>query len=230
MKVLITGGGGFIGSHLADRLLDEGHEVLVIDNFSTGRRDNLADRDDLTIVEESIADAGAVDQAFERFAPTRVVHAAASYKDPEGWAGVIQGWIDLLEGPGGIEAFARMYIADPILANYADRSPAAREFLWKAITSSTARGLALGLRGVVGKRPTVYSLRDRLARLAVPAAIVVGDRDHWCTQVSAFLAATIPGAELVEITDSGHMSNLEQPEQFNRAVSRVLERAGRAPG
>ena len=63
--------------------------------------------------------------------------------------------------------------------------------------------------------------------MAMPAAIVNGDRDHWCTQVSAFLAATIPGAELVEITDSGHMSNLEQPEQFNRAVSRVLERLAR---
>ena len=166
----------------------------------------------------------------EMVAGAIICGTGAGSEDPEGWAKVIQGWIDLLEGPGGIEAFARMYIADPILANYADRSPAAREFLWKAITSSTARGLALGLRGVVGKRPTVYSLRDRLARLAVPAAIVVGDRDHWCTQVSAFLAATIPGAELVEITDSGHMSNLEQPEQFNRAVSRVLERAGRAPG
>ena len=32
MKVLITGGGGFVGSHLADRLLDAGHEALVIDN------------------------------------------------------------------------------------------------------------------------------------------------------------------------------------------------------
>ena len=41
MKVLITGGGGFIGSHLADRLLAEGHEALVIDNYATGRRDNL---------------------------------------------------------------------------------------------------------------------------------------------------------------------------------------------
>jgi pimeloyl-ACP methyl ester carboxylesterase len=153
----------------------------------------------------------------------------AGSEDPSAWSATIQGWIDLLEGPG-IEAFAAMYLADPILANYADRSPAAREFLWKAITSNTAAGLALGLRGTVGRRPPVYSLRDRLARLAVPAAIVVGDRDHWCTQVGAFLAATIPGAELVEITDSGHMSNLEQPEQFNRAVSRVLERAGRAPG
>jgi pimeloyl-ACP methyl ester carboxylesterase len=148
----------------------------------------------------------------------------AGSEDQAAWMATIQGWIDLLEGPG-IEAFATMYIADPILANYADRSSAARELLWKAITSNTARGLALGLRGTVGKRPSVYSLRESLARMAMPAAIVYGDRDHWCIQVSAFLAATIPGAELVTIADSGHMSNLEQPEQFNRALSRLLERA-----
>jgi pimeloyl-ACP methyl ester carboxylesterase len=152
-----------------------------------------------------------------------VCGTGAGSEDPEAWAVTTRGWSELLEGPG-IEAFAEMYLADPILADYADRSPAARTFLWNAITSNTARGLALGLRGVVGNRPTVYSLRDRLVRLAVPAAIVVGDRDHWCTRVSAFLAATIPGADLVEIPDSGHMVNLEQPEQFNRALSRFLER------
>ncbi|MCS6874683.1 MAG: GDP-mannose 4,6-dehydratase [Pyrinomonadaceae bacterium] len=41
MKILITGGAGFIGSHLADRLHDEGHEVTVIDNLSTGRYSNI---------------------------------------------------------------------------------------------------------------------------------------------------------------------------------------------
>lgn len=86
MNVLITGGAGFIGSHLADRLVARGDDVLVIDNFSTGRRDNLEVLQNLEVVEGTIADAGLVDAAFERFKPDVVVHAAASYKDPENWA------------------------------------------------------------------------------------------------------------------------------------------------
>jgi UDP-glucose 4-epimerase len=90
MKVLITGGAGFIGSHLADRLLAADHEVLVIDNYETGRRDNLTEQDGLTIVEASIVDSAAVDDAFESFGPDRVVHAAASYKDPEAWVADVE--------------------------------------------------------------------------------------------------------------------------------------------
>src|SRR5579862_9534481 len=40
-SVLVTGGGGFIGSHIVDRLLEKGYEVGVLDNFSTGERNNL---------------------------------------------------------------------------------------------------------------------------------------------------------------------------------------------
>ena len=41
-RILITGGAGFLGSHLSDRLIEAGHEVLCVDNFYTGRRDNIA--------------------------------------------------------------------------------------------------------------------------------------------------------------------------------------------
>ena len=40
-KVLVTGGAGFVGSFLCDRLINEGHEVVVIDNFFTGKKSNL---------------------------------------------------------------------------------------------------------------------------------------------------------------------------------------------
>lgn len=87
MRVLVTGGAGFIGSHLADRLVARSDEVLVIDNYATGRRDNLPEAaGGLTVVEGDVADASLVGDAFERFQPEVVVHAAASYKDPEDWA------------------------------------------------------------------------------------------------------------------------------------------------
>jgi UDP-glucose 4-epimerase len=85
-NVLITGGAGFIGSHLTDRLLERGDRVLVVDNFATARRDTLPAHDELTLIEGTIADATLVQRSFEEFEPEVVVHAAASYKDPEAWA------------------------------------------------------------------------------------------------------------------------------------------------
>ncbi|MFQ5780396.1 MAG: NAD-dependent epimerase/dehydratase family protein, partial [Nitrospiria bacterium] len=41
MKILVTGGAGFIGSHLVDRLIQEGHQVVVVDNLSTGKKKNI---------------------------------------------------------------------------------------------------------------------------------------------------------------------------------------------
>src|SRR4051794_2968348 len=52
VKLLVTGGGGFIGSHLVDRLVRDGHEVRVVDNFTTGHRRNLdSSCDEIELVE-----------------------------------------------------------------------------------------------------------------------------------------------------------------------------------
>jgi UDP-glucose 4-epimerase len=85
MKVFITGGAGFIGSHLTDRLLARGDEVLVIDNFATGRRDNLKPHVKLRIVEDSISNEKLMNYLMQEFKPDLVIHAAASYKDPNNW-------------------------------------------------------------------------------------------------------------------------------------------------
>ncbi|MEI7492974.1 MAG: NAD-dependent epimerase/dehydratase family protein [Alphaproteobacteria bacterium] len=86
MKVFITGGSGFIGSHLADHLLARGDEVLVIDNFVTGRRDNLKPHDKLRVVEDTICNERLVNNLIQEFNPDLVIHTAASYKDPNNWA------------------------------------------------------------------------------------------------------------------------------------------------
>lgn len=85
MKVLITGGSGFIGSHLTDRLLGRGDEVLVVDNFETGRRDNLKGHPKLKVVEDTICNEEGMHELMQSFKPELVVHAAASYKDPNNW-------------------------------------------------------------------------------------------------------------------------------------------------
>jgi UDP-glucose 4-epimerase len=86
MNVLVTGGAGFIASNLVERLLEDGHRVLVIDNFATSRHDSLpADAEKLVVHDASIADRNAVEAAYDEIAPDLVVHAAASYKDPDAW-------------------------------------------------------------------------------------------------------------------------------------------------
>ena len=66
-------------------MLDEGHEALALDNYTTGRRDNLSPREGLTLVDDTIEDSAVVTGVFNDFKPDFVVHAAASYKDPGAW-------------------------------------------------------------------------------------------------------------------------------------------------
>jgi UDP-glucose 4-epimerase len=76
---LVTGGAGFIGSNLVDALLERGDEVAVLDDLSTGRRENLAGALErgAELVEADVADAEAVGAAIARLRPEAVYHLAA---------------------------------------------------------------------------------------------------------------------------------------------------------
>jgi len=74
MRVLVTGGAGFIGSHVCDALLERGHEVVALDDLSSGRRDNLDQRVKLLVADIRSAEAAA---HVERLKPEVICHLAA---------------------------------------------------------------------------------------------------------------------------------------------------------
>src|SRR5215216_3368329 len=106
MRALVTGGAGFIGSHLVDALMERGAEVLVIDDLSTGRRENLegALGSGAELIEADVTDAAAISGVIEARPPDVAFHLAAqidvrvSVSDPVFDVGVnVAGTINLLE-------------------------------------------------------------------------------------------------------------------------------------
>ena len=80
MRILVTGGAGFIGSHIVDAFVEAGHEVAIIDSFwphGGGRRANV--NTNARLFEIDIRDGGAVADVFSSFKPTYVSHHAAQH-------------------------------------------------------------------------------------------------------------------------------------------------------
>ena len=79
MKVLITGGAGYIGSTVASACEDAGHDVVILDDFSTGRREFIGER---PLYEGDIADDSLLDRLFGEQRIDSVVHCAANIMFP----------------------------------------------------------------------------------------------------------------------------------------------------
>lgn len=75
MKILVTGGAGFIASHLVDRLIAEGHDVVIVDNLSAGRKENINPK--ALFYETDICDNLKLEEVFRKERPEIVNHHAA---------------------------------------------------------------------------------------------------------------------------------------------------------
>ena len=75
MKILVSGGAGFIGSNLADALIEKGHEVAIVDNLSTGTKENINKK--AKFYEVDVTDKEALAKVFDEFTPDAIHHLAA---------------------------------------------------------------------------------------------------------------------------------------------------------
>ena len=87
MRFLVTGGAGFIGSHLTERLLAQGHRVTVLDNLSTGKRENIPPHARLTFIQENVltCSANALSRASDRPSYDGLAHLAGTPSVANSW-------------------------------------------------------------------------------------------------------------------------------------------------
>lgn len=116
MRILVTGGAGFIGSNVADRFIELGHEVAILDDFSSGARANVHAR--ARLYEADVADPAALERCFTEFRPEIVNHHAAqidvrhSVADP-----VHDAMINIVGGLRLLEACTRHGVAKFVYAS-----------------------------------------------------------------------------------------------------------------
>lgn len=158
MRVLISGGAGFIASNLADRLVTDGHTVRGFDNFLTGREQNWPDAELLDITDRRMLYALA-----NEVEPELIIHCAASYKDPDKWhldtdtniAGAIN--IAAVAKHHGARVIYFQTVLPPI-SSYAISKIAAEHYLRLSGVPLTVFRLAAvyGPRNLSGAVPTFY--------------------------------------------------------------------------
>ncbi len=124
-RILVTGGAGFIGSHIVDALVAAGHEVAVLDNLSTGKRENVAPAAHLYVAD--LREPAALAAVFAEVGPTAVYHEAAladvraSLREPAEYAQVnIVGTLNLLEACRAAGSVRRFVFASTGGAVYGD--------------------------------------------------------------------------------------------------------------
>ena len=119
-------------------------------------------------------------------------------------------------------AASAAYALGPARIQFQNKDPRGFAEFATRLAEHSPLGSALTLRGVQMRRPSLYDLRDRLAKMSLPVLVLSGDEDEGSLDASLMLKRTIPSAGLVVLPRTGHTCNLEEPALFNRLVQEFL--------
>lgn len=118
----------------------------------------------------------------------------------------------------GMAHLAATYGHGPARLQLRRKDPRGFEDFIRNFSEHSAQGSANTMLGYQARRPSLYQLKDDIARVGVPALVVVGDEDDAALDASLMLKRTMRNANLFVMPGSGHMTNLEDPALFNRVV------------
>lgn len=142
--------------------------------------------------------------------------------DPDKRRQQISQTVEMLRG-GSMAPLVEFQTRRPGRLQFLRKDPKGWQLFHDRYLTQSPLGSSLTAQYVAGRRPTVFSLKDKLNRLDVPTLIMVGDEDEACIEPSLFLKREIPGAGLLAFPQSGHTLNLEEPADFNHAVLKFYQ-------
>ncbi len=117
----------------------------------------------------------------------------------------------------GMEGLA-FYTRSPTRVQLLRKDPEAWEEFNRLFLGHSALGSALTFRGVQGRRPPIFDLREQLRNLKVPTLILTGDEDGPCIEPAIFMKRNITTSGLIVFPQTGHALNLEEPALFNHSI------------
>jgi UDP-glucose 4-epimerase len=247
VRVLVTGGAGFIGSHVVERLLAAGDEVAVLDNLSTGRRENLVPGARFYLTD--LRDRDGTLRALEDFRPEAVCHQAAqasvvaSLREPRVDAEVnLLGGIHLLDAcvATGVRRFVFASTGGAIAGEVAEGEWAREDVIPKPISPYAIHKLALeqllavyrehrGLETRILRYSNVYGPRqDPHGEAGVIAVFIDGARSARPLGVNGLRVMGDAGClrDYVYVTDVARMNQLALAGSVNESIANVCTGIG----
>jgi pimeloyl-ACP methyl ester carboxylesterase len=122
----------------------------------------------------------------------------------------------------GCEQFSHIYCSAAGRIPFLLKDPRGWEEFRRMFAEHSSQGSALTMRGVQGKRPSIYDLEAEIKTITAPTLIITGDEDDHCLQPNFFLKRMIATSGLAVMPKTGHTMNLEEPAAFNGMIAEFL--------